>query len=112
MFLVLFLKRTIPLDKAADTSVFSTFSGVLLFPEKEAKNKRKIMGYPTLGEADPGGLGACPQQNSTLSGILLFPGKEANSVVPLRGRLWAVQADPGGLGGGFEHFRGRKADGS
>jgi hypothetical protein len=33
---------------------------------------QKTMGYPYLGEADPGGLGACPQQNSTLSGFLLF----------------------------------------
>jgi hypothetical protein len=38
------------------------------------------MGYPNFGEADPGGLGACPQQNSTLSSFLLFPEKEAKSV--------------------------------
>jgi hypothetical protein len=36
----------------------------LLFPEKEAKSvcsaSQKTMGYPTLGEADQGDLGACP----------------------------------------------------
>jgi hypothetical protein len=39
----------------------------LLFPEKEAKSVvllRRSSCYPTLGEADPGGLGACPQQNT------------------------------------------------
>jgi hypothetical protein len=55
--------------------------------KKRCSASRKVVGYPNLGEADPGGLGACPQQNSTLSGFLLFPEKEAKSVVPLRGRL-------------------------
>jgi hypothetical protein len=43
--------------------------------------------YPTLGEADPGGLGASPQKNNWFRRILLFPEKEAKSVVPLRGKL-------------------------
>jgi hypothetical protein len=35
----------------------------LLFPEKEAKSVvMKTIFYPELGEADPGGLGACPQK--------------------------------------------------
>jgi hypothetical protein len=55
-------------------------NNVLLFPEKEAKSvssaSQKTMGSPKLGEADPGGLGACPQQNSTLSGFF-FSRKEA-----------------------------------
>jgi hypothetical protein len=39
---------------------------VLYFPEKEARSDvlRRFWGtYPHLGEADPGGLGACPQIN-------------------------------------------------
>jgi hypothetical protein len=39
----------------------------LLFPEKEAKSvssaSQKNMGHPNLGEADPGGLGASPQES-------------------------------------------------
>jgi hypothetical protein len=42
----------------------STVSHFLLF-QKRSKSvssaSQKAMGYPTLGEADPGGLGACPQ---------------------------------------------------
>jgi hypothetical protein len=38
----------------------------LLFPEKEAKSvcsaSQKVTSSPKLGEADPGGLGACPQE--------------------------------------------------
>jgi hypothetical protein len=65
------------------------------------------MGDPKLGEADPGGLGACPQkilsvafskaysscckEVNSFCEILLFPEKEAKSVVPLRGRPWATQ---------------------
>jgi hypothetical protein len=44
MFLVLFLKRT-----NHSTSVDSFVS-------------RKVISCPRLGEADPGGLGACPQK--------------------------------------------------
>jgi hypothetical protein len=43
----------------------STVSGFLLF-QKRSKSvssaSQKIMGCPNLGEADPGGLGACPQK--------------------------------------------------
>jgi hypothetical protein len=46
-----------------------TLSNVLLF-QKRSKSvssaSQKVLG-PGLGEADPGGLGACPQQKSTLS---------------------------------------------
>jgi hypothetical protein len=39
--------------------------GILLFQEKEAKSvssaSQKVIPYLNLGEADPGGLGACPQ---------------------------------------------------
>jgi hypothetical protein len=41
------------------------FSDILLFLEKEAKSVvplRGIFGNPNLGEADPGGLGECPQK--------------------------------------------------
>jgi hypothetical protein len=40
-------------------------SGILLFPEKEAKSVVPLRGrsiYPKLREADPGGLGASPQR--------------------------------------------------
>jgi hypothetical protein len=90
-------------------------SGHLLFPEKEAKSvvplRGRFLGYPTLGEADPGGLGACPQQNSTsshfllystLSHLLLFQKKKQKALVLLRRRLMGYpnlgEADPGGLG--------------
>jgi hypothetical protein len=33
---------------------------------------QKILGYPKLGEADPGGLGACPQENDPFSEIFFF----------------------------------------
>jgi hypothetical protein len=43
----------------------NTVKSILLFPEKEAKSvcsaSQKTIGYPNLGEADPGGLGASPQ---------------------------------------------------
>jgi hypothetical protein len=46
--------------------LFNSSSGIFLFPEKETKSvssaSQKVMGYPKLGEADPGGLGACPQK--------------------------------------------------
>jgi hypothetical protein len=49
--------------------MFNSSSGILLFSEKEAKSvvplRGSPLGCPTFGEADPGGLGACPQQNST-----------------------------------------------
>jgi hypothetical protein len=42
------------------------WSNSLLFPEKEAKSvssaSQKTMGCLNLGEADPGGLGACPKE--------------------------------------------------
>jgi hypothetical protein len=41
------------------------YEDILLFPEKEAKTvcsaSQKTLGGPNLSEADPGGLGACPQ---------------------------------------------------
>jgi hypothetical protein len=45
-------------------------NSLLLFPEKEAKSvvllRRRLTAVswfdPSLGEADPGGLGACPQK--------------------------------------------------
>jgi hypothetical protein len=59
------------------------------------------MGYPKLGEADPGGLGACPQQNSTLSGFLLFQ-KRSKSVSSAPQKVMGYpklgEADPEGLG--------------
>jgi hypothetical protein len=39
----------------------------------------EFLGNPNLGEADPGGLGACPQQNAQLSSFLLFQ-KRSKSV--------------------------------
>jgi hypothetical protein len=36
----------------------------LLFPEKEAKSASSATHSPTLGEADHGGLGACPQEKT------------------------------------------------
>jgi hypothetical protein len=55
--------------------LYSTSSHFLLF-QKRSKSvssaSQKVMVYPTLGEADPGGLGACPQQISTLSHFLLY----------------------------------------
>jgi hypothetical protein len=68
---------------------------VLLFPEKEAKSvvsaSQKTVGYPTLGEADPGGLGACPQGNqpfglSTGPNLFSFSRKSINTAV--RHNLW------------------------
>jgi hypothetical protein len=77
----------------------------LLFLEKEAKSvvllRRRMLnvGYPTLGEADPGGLGACPQKTALQlvkrlllkARSLLFLEKEAKSVVLLRRRMLATQ---------------------
>jgi hypothetical protein len=37
--------------------------------------RRKRFGDPKLGEADPGGLGACPQKPNPYEDILLFPEK-------------------------------------
>jgi hypothetical protein len=59
-------------------------------------------GNPDLGEADPGGLGACPQRAYLADAALLFPEKEAKSAVLLRRRAVGNpnlgKADPGGLG--------------
>jgi hypothetical protein len=59
------------------------------------------MGSLNLGEADPGGLGACPQQNSTLSDILLFQ-KRSKSISSASQKTMGLpnlgEADPGGLG--------------
>jgi hypothetical protein len=53
----------------------------LLF-QKRSKSvssaSQKTLGYPAFGEADPGGLGACPQQNSALSS-LFFSGVSSAS---------------------------------
>jgi hypothetical protein len=76
----------------------------LLF-QKRSKSvssaSRKAMGYPTLGEADPGGLGACPQQNSTLRHFLLFH-KRSKSVSSASRKAMGDptlgEADPGSLG--------------
>jgi hypothetical protein len=52
-------KKTLDLELGLSTVVPKN---TLLFPEKEAKSvssaSQKVMGYPKLGEADPGGLGA------------------------------------------------------
>jgi hypothetical protein len=72
--------------------------GILLFPEKEAKSvssaSQKAMGYPKLGEADPG-------QNYTLSHFLLFQ-KRSKSVSSASQKTMGYpnlgEADPGGLG--------------
>jgi hypothetical protein len=76
----------------------------LLF-QKRSKSvssaSQKVRGYPTLGEADPEGLGACPQQNSTLSHFLLFQkrSKSAGSASQkVAGYPKLGEADPGGLG--------------
>jgi hypothetical protein len=57
-------------------------SHFLLF-QKRSKSvssaSQKVFLNPELGEADPGGLGAYPQQNSTLSHFLLFQ-KRSKSV--------------------------------
>jgi hypothetical protein len=61
---------------------------------------------PKLGEADPGGLGACPQQKSTLSDVqkrskaLALRGfnKQYKQVLSLVFRPKLGEADPGGLG--------------
>jgi hypothetical protein len=70
-------------------------ANALLFQEKEAKSissasqktakalvplRRRQFGYPNLGEADPGGLGACPQRTNGPANILLFQEKEAKSI--------------------------------
>jgi hypothetical protein len=60
------------------TEVFSSFS------RKRSKKHRRL-GCQTFGEADPGGLGACPQEKNW-SNSLLFLEKEAKST-----RSWAVQ---------------------
>jgi hypothetical protein len=67
-------------------------NSVLLFPEKEAKSVvllRRRFADPELGETDPGGLGACPQETNWTNSVLLFPEKEAKSVVLLRRRFVA-----------------------
>jgi hypothetical protein len=42
------------------------------------------MDQSIIREVDPGGLGACPQENHRWPVVLLFPEKEAKSVVLLR----------------------------
>jgi hypothetical protein len=60
------------------------------------------MAYPNLGEAEPGGLGACPQQNSTLTRFLLFQ-KRSKSVSSASQKITGYptlgEADPGRSGG-------------
>jgi hypothetical protein len=60
-------KPTLGVWGRAPKRLFDYSSNSLLhFPEKEAKSvcsaSQKVMGCPNLGEADPGGLGACPQE--------------------------------------------------
>jgi hypothetical protein len=43
--------------------------------------------YPKLGEADPGGLGACPQKKVNRINDILFPEKEAKSVCSASQRM-------------------------
>jgi hypothetical protein len=84
----------------------------LLFPEKEAKSvcsaSQKAMGYPNLGEADPGGSGGLAPQKTPydLQPVVIFfffQKKKQKAFVLLRRRPWATQtsAKPtqGGLGG-------------
>jgi hypothetical protein len=86
-------------------------NSILLFPEKEAKGvcsaSQKTVLHPKLGEADPGGLGACPQETIDFSllqmaNFLLFPEKEAKSVCSASRKTVLHpkfgEADPGGLG--------------
>jgi hypothetical protein len=90
------------LEFSATSPLASCQWGFLLFPEKEAKKRnsasQKTSSSPRLGEADPGGLGACPQENIQDSArleladcFLLFPEKEAKSVVLLRRRRLLAQ---------------------
>jgi hypothetical protein len=84
-------------------AIIPTVFGILLF-QKRSKSvssaSQKIMGSPELGEADPGGLGACPRQNSTLSHFLLF--QKSKSVSSASQKVISHptlgEADPGGLG--------------
>jgi hypothetical protein len=52
------------------------------------------MGQQTLGEADPGGLGACPQKNSTLSQFLFFQ-KRSKSVGSASQKAMGIQTSEG-----------------
>jgi hypothetical protein len=73
----------------------------LLFPEKEAKSvcsaSQKAIPYPNLGEADPGGLGACPQEKEhtkALFGLMIlffFQKKKQKAFVLLRRRPFHTQ---------------------
>jgi hypothetical protein len=62
---------------------------------------QKTVHCPKLGEADPGGLGACPQKISRISGFLLFQ-KRSKSVSSASQKTVQCpklgEADPGGLG--------------
>jgi hypothetical protein len=55
-------------------------SSILLFPEKEAKSVVPLRGRyfltPNFGEADPGGLGACPQKRG-LGERFVSPGTQS-----------------------------------
>jgi hypothetical protein len=63
---------------------------------------------PELGEADPGGLGACPQQISTLSYFLLFQkrSKSTEGLVRLEATILelVVTLHCGGELGGCKSF--------
>jgi hypothetical protein len=59
------------------------------------------MGYPTVGEADPGGPGASPQQKCTLNRFFFFQKKKQKTLVAsqkIMGYPTLGEADPGGLG--------------
>jgi hypothetical protein len=81
---------------------------VVLFFFQKKKQKALFCfaeGYwfdPSLGEADPGGLGACPQQNSTLSHFF-FQKKKQKVLFCFAEGYWFDpnfgEADPGGSGG-------------
>jgi hypothetical protein len=59
-------RRSRPRESGACPQQNSALSGFLLF-QKRSKSvssaSQKIIGYPNLGEANPGGLGAYPQQD-------------------------------------------------
>jgi hypothetical protein len=64
------------------TNLTIDFSGILLFPEKEAKSvcpaSQEITGCPNLGEAD---LGVWPHGINWCSGILLFQKKKQKALL-------------------------------
>jgi hypothetical protein len=70
------------------------------FPEKKNTTKdlfrdtKKLVLHPKLGEADPGGLGACPQENSAPDKELIYKNMS---------RLLVDNISKSGLGGTKEY---------